>query len=115
MVGRLSGVVIDCPDPQALADIYEALLGASRTRDSAAWVISNLVSGQPWVSLQRTQDYRAPDWPGGDVPQQMHRDLLVDDLDEAEALVLALGGRLLDGSDEPIGFRVYADPVGHPF
>ena len=29
--------------------------------------------------------------------------------------MLALGGRLLDGSDKPIGYRVYADPVGHPF
>jgi predicted enzyme related to lactoylglutathione lyase len=45
----------------------------------------------------------------------MHLDILVDDLDAAEAQVLGLGGTLLDGSDKPIGFRVYADPVGHPF
>jgi hypothetical protein len=25
------------------------------------------------------------------------------------------GARVLDGSDRPIGYRVYADPVGHPF
>jgi hypothetical protein len=32
--------------------------------------------------------------------------VLVDDLDEAEPRVLALGATLLDGSDEPVGFRV---------
>lgn len=45
----------------------------------------------------------------------MHLDLLVDDLDQTEKRVLALGAALLDGSDKPIGYRVYADPVGHPF
>ncbi len=40
---------------------------------------------------------------------------MVADLDMAEAQVLALGATLLDGSDKPIGYRVYADPVGHPF
>ncbi len=45
----------------------------------------------------------------------MHADVLVDDLDVAEAEVLRLGATLLEGSDKRIGFRVYADPVGHPF
>lgn len=37
------------------------------------------------------------------------------DLDTAEARVIKLGATLLEGSDKPIGFRVYADPEGHPF
>ncbi len=45
----------------------------------------------------------------------MHLDVLVDNLDDAQPLVLALGARLLDGSDKPVGYRVYADPVEHPF
>ena len=45
----------------------------------------------------------------------MHVDVMVDDLDLAEPKVLALGATLLEGSDKPIGYRVYADPVGHPF
>jgi len=56
-----------------------------------------------------------PDWVTSSVPQQMHLDVLVQDLDVAEPSVLSLGATLLDGSDKPIGFRVYADPVGHPF
>jgi catechol 2,3-dioxygenase-like lactoylglutathione lyase family enzyme len=115
MIGRISGIVIDCPDPSALAGFYETLLGASRARDSAGWVVLDLGVGQPALSLQRSDRYHAPDWSSGEPPQQVHLDFLVNNLDEAEVQVLALGGRLLDGSDKPIGFRVYADPVGHPF
>jgi hypothetical protein len=45
----------------------------------------------------------------------MHVDVMVADLDVAEPQVLALGATLLDGSDKPVGYRVYAGPVGHPF
>ena len=71
--------------------------------------------GRPSFSLQRTERFRAPDWISGEPPQQIHLDILVDNLDHAEGQVLGLGGTLLDGSDKPIGYRVYADPVGHPF
>ena len=46
-------------------------------------------------------------------PQQFHLDIRVADIDAAEAQVLALGAARLP-STEP-GFRVYADPAGHPF
>ncbi len=114
MIASLSGIVIDCPDPAALAPFYEGLLGAHQSESSPEWVTLALPQG-PTISLQRTARYRAPDWSTGDPPQQLHLDFLVDNLDRAEELVLALGGRLLDGSDKPIGYRVYADPVGHPF
>jgi len=40
----------------------------------------------------------------------------VDSIDEAEPQVLALGATLLrGGGGGKAGFRVYADPVGHPF
>jgi catechol 2,3-dioxygenase-like lactoylglutathione lyase family enzyme len=115
MIGRLSGIVIDCPDPRALALFYEQLLGAERVEDSADWVTLDPRGGLPTVSLQRTDRFRAPRWDSGDPPQQLHLDVLVDNLDDAETSVLDLGGTLLDGSDKPVGYRVYADPVGHPF
>lgn len=43
----------------------------------------------------------------------MHLDVRVEDFDVAEPAVLALGATRT-GSEEP-GFRVYLDPVGHPF
>ncbi|MGW4507578.1 VOC family protein [Streptomyces sp. NPDC004436] len=67
------------------------------------------------LTLQRVEDFRAPRWRDPARPPQQHLDVMVTNLDTAEAQVLALGAKLLDGSDKPIGYRVYEDPVGHPF
>ncbi len=115
VIARISGLVIDCPDPQALAPFYETLLGTRRGQDTADWVTLISEDGGPTLSLQRVGTFRSPGWPCGDPPQQLHVDFLVEDLDVAEQRVLALGGRTLEGSDKPIGYRVYADPIGHPF
>ena len=114
MIGRLLCLVVDCPDPGALAAFYEQLLGYRRVEDDSEWV--TLASGDDLVlAFQRVERYVPPAWPDPSRPQQVHVDVLVEDLDEAEPKVLALGATLLEGSDKPIGFRVYADPVGHPF
>ena len=42
-----------------------------------------------------------------------HLDIRVADVDAAEPRVLQLGARRLPGGGGD--FRVYADPVGHPF
>ncbi|WP_241832665.1 VOC family protein [Amycolatopsis sp. CB00013] len=112
---KLAVVVVDCPDPQALAPFYEALLGVPRTGSGPDHVRITLGGDQPELALHRTDHFVRPDWKRGDPAQQLHLDLLVTDLDEAEREVLALGGHLLDGSDKPIGYRVYADRIGHPF
>jgi Glyoxalase-like domain len=55
-----------------------------------------------------------PRWPDPDHPQQEHLDIRVDDVDAAERAVVDLGAtRLPAGREE--GFRVFADPAGHPF
>lgn len=44
----------------------------------------------------------------------MHLDMLVDDLDAAEAAVINLGGT--KHPDQPgTSYRVFLDPAGHPF
>lgn len=108
-------MVIDCPDPRALARFYEDLLGLARTEDTSEWVTLGEIGSPPRIALQQSASYAAPAWGTSGVPQQLHLDVVVDDLDVAEPLVLARGARLLDGSDKPIGYRVYADPIGHPF
>jgi hypothetical protein len=65
------------------------------------------------LAFQRVQDYRPPRWPDAACPQQFHLDVEVADLDEAEVHVLGLGGRLLHVDTR--GWRVFADPAGHPF
>ena len=39
MIGRLHHVVIDCPDPQALAEFYSELIGLPITYTSEDWVV----------------------------------------------------------------------------
>jgi Glyoxalase-like domain len=65
------------------------------------------------IAFQRAPDHQPPQWPNPHRPQQLHLDVMVDDVDAAEARVLALGARRL--SDQDHSSRVYADPAGHPF
>jgi catechol-2,3-dioxygenase len=111
MIGRLSSVVFDCRDPHGLARFYSELLGLPVTRVDGDWV--DIGDGQARMSFQHAPDHQPPRWPDPAFPQQVHLDIRVSDIDAAEATVLALGAMRLP-STEP-GFRVYADPAGHPF
>lgn len=115
VIGTFDCLVIDCPDPRALADFYERLMGLERVEESDDWVTLGDAAQPTRIALQRVADFVPPDWHSLDAPQQMHLDVLVENLDVAQEAVLGLGAKLLDGSDKPIGYRVYADPVGHPF
>ncbi|MFF0739694.1 VOC family protein [Streptomyces sp. NPDC004111] len=115
MIGNLFATVIDCPDPDELAGFYAELLGLSRQEDTGEYAVLQNDAGVAVLAFQRVEDFRAPRWPDPARPSQMHLDVLVENLDVAEEQVLAQGATLLDGSDKPIGYRVYADPVGHPF
>ncbi|WP_345771706.1 VOC family protein [Geodermatophilus sabuli] len=113
MIGQLHSVVIDAPDAHALATFYAELLGmeVSRGEPGDEWVV---VTGQGYrLAFQQAPDLKPPDWPDPDRPQQFHLDIRVADVEEAEPKALALGARRLPG--EGGDFRVYADPVGHPF
>jgi catechol-2,3-dioxygenase len=116
-IAQLRAVVLDCPDPRALAEFYRALVGGDVTYADADWV--NLRDGgNVLLSFQRAPDYQAPAWPSVEQSQQFHIDVTVDDVDQAEPQVLALGARraeLQPGIDEDSNWRVYLDPVGHPF
>lgn len=115
VIARLHCLVLDCAEPEPLAAFYAQLLGMDRLDSTPDWVAIGDEATLPAILCQRVTEYRPPTWPSGAVPTQMHVDLLVDDLDHAEPRALALGATLLDGSDRPVGFRVYADPAGHPF
>ncbi|TNH25456.1 VOC family protein [Micromonospora orduensis] len=116
MVGQLRSVVIDCPDPRALASFYAELLGIPLAEGDSddEWVVLGGPPGhQPRLAFQRALNLRPPAWPDPERPQQFHIDVTVDDIEAAEKAALALGARRLPGEGE--GWRVYADPVGHPF
>ena len=75
------------------------------------------VDGEAMVAFQLAPNHVKPNWPDGE-PQQLHLDLYVDDIRSADEKALALGATLLSPVsqlDGEHGFRVYADPSGHPF
>src|SRR5690349_24464155 len=88
-IARFPAFVLDCPDAHVLATFYGALLDWPVSGD-AAWADIRADYGD-CISFQRVDAYVPPQWPGQDVPQQMHLDVVVDDLDEGEAAVLAPG------------------------
>ncbi|MFI8235478.1 VOC family protein [Streptomyces sp. NPDC085900] len=112
-IAKLGAVVLDCPDPRALAGFYAELLGGTVEADGD-WVDLTTPEGRA-LAFQASPGFVAPEWPAPDRSQQFHLDLTVEDLDTAEAGVLALGAKPLDADDRSRSFRVYADPAGHPF
>jgi hypothetical protein len=114
-IARLRAVVLDCPDPLGLAGFYRQLVGGEIDYDDEDWV--RLRDGADVrLSFQRAPDHQPPEWPNPDRPQQFHIDVTVDDVDEAERQVLAIGARKHElQPGEKQGWRVYLDPAGHPF
>ena len=114
MIGTLESLVIDCPDPRGLARLYSGLLGLEIVADDDGWAEIVAAGGdRPIIAFQQVQAYNPPQWPSQDVPQQMHLDVKVDDLDVGEAAVLELGATKTGAGTAT--FRVYRDPAGHPF
>ena len=120
MIAELQCVVLDCADPAELAAFYRGLLGGTVDRPDprwsldADWTTLHTPSGQV-LAFQRVADHRPPTWPDSTRPQQFHLDFGVADLDRAHGEVVALGAALLDAGPVERGWRVYADPAGHPF
>lgn len=108
-------VVFDASDIEAESAFWAGLLDGTVDRDEDWHTI--VVDGKPHMAVQLAPNHIRPEWPNGQ-PQQLHVDIYVDDLKQAEAKALGLGAVLLksaNGGDEEHGFRVYADPAGHPF
>jgi hypothetical protein len=112
-------VALDCPEPLVLADFYSRLtgldvepLGEFKPED-VEWI--ELLNGdRPTIAFQKVAAFVAPTWPEGPVPQQLHLDFYVADLDVGEQHALSLGATKADFQPGTT-FRVYRDPVGHPF
>jgi catechol 2,3-dioxygenase-like lactoylglutathione lyase family enzyme len=113
MNGSLSGIALECADPEALAGFYSRLTGWPIVYTSEDWCSIGESRDAPLhLSFQRAPGHRPPVWPDPASSMQFHLHFRVDDLDAGEDLVLAMGGTKLD---EQPGNRVFADPAGHPF
>lgn len=107
----VSGVTIDCVDPQRVARFWSALLGREPGPSQAGWVyLGHRGDPQPRLVFQPVPEPKA-----GKV--RIHLDVTVDDVDEAIELVTSLGGRTTGERhdyDEGV-VVVMADPEGHEF
>jgi predicted enzyme related to lactoylglutathione lyase len=97
-----------------LADFYAAVLGGLPTAEDDDWVVLTNQSG--WrLAFQQSPEYEPPQFPDPRGSQQFHLDIQVDDIEVAEAKVLAFGATRVRDAVEDGTFRVYRDPVGHTF
>jgi hypothetical protein len=112
-IARLAGVSLDCPDPPRLATFYSQLLELEVIVESEGFVA--LKSAGMYLTMQRVQEHRPPEWPEGGVPKQLHLELSVSDLDAAEAFAISVGATKAEPQPSPQSWRVLIDPVGHPF
>lgn len=110
-IGRLHHLILDCPDPRTLAAFYATLLGLPITYDSDDFVVVSLGGRFSGIAFQLSLDHVPPTFPDPHASQQMHLDVMVDDVAAAVPAVLAAGAVLLPGGDG----TVFADPAGHPF
>lgn len=108
---ELFAVTVDAPDASGLARFYADLLGLEITYDGPEGALA--AGGGSSLMFQNVAEFNPPNWPDPARPQQFHMDIMVDDLDTGEARVLELGAKRLEGGGKT--FRVFADPVGHPF
>ena len=67
MIGSFESIIVDCPDPRALARFYSELLGAE------------IVQYDPERAELVPPGNSPPRWPGQDVGQQLHIDVKPED------------------------------------
>jgi catechol 2,3-dioxygenase-like lactoylglutathione lyase family enzyme len=110
----LAAVVVDCRQAAPLAAFYQAAFGGEifRSGEGSAW----LRAGTLTVIFREVDGYQPPTWPSSEVPMQVHLDLWVDDLEQAEEQLRRLGAVTADPQPPgPGGLVVMRDPAGHLF
>lgn len=119
-VARFALFALDCPDPLELARFYSAITGwpvQGPTDTDPDWVELDPGGAGATLAFQQISEgeFTPPEWPGQARPQRGHVDFDVPDLDAGEAAVLALGATKHEVQPAPDSFRVFLDPIGHPF
>lgn len=121
-------VALDCQNAVELAQFYAQLTGlrietfGAGLDEKIGWIELRDEQDIAKLGFQEIENYVAPTWPAGNVPQQAHLDFAVKDLAQSESEVLKLGATKTEfqpGSPKndnySTEFIVYLDPAGHPF
>ena len=125
-------VVLDTEDARGLAEFYRQVFGFTyREGDEPPppgepdpkgedWLVLRNSDGGVGIAFQHVDKLPRSTWPDQTIPQMLHLDTSVPDVEELHRQhdrVLGLGGKLLydRSEDEQEPLFVYADPAGHPF
>lgn len=126
---QLLQTVLDTTDPRGLAEFYRELLGyryragdeppADGAPEEPDWLV--ITDGAQRLAFQQVDEFPPTNWPEPPgVPQQLHLDMAVADVEELErqrqrALALGASVRLDRSGDDDEPLYVFADPAGHLF
>ncbi|TYL45689.1 VOC family protein [Nocardioides sp. BGMRC 2183] len=113
-INKFLAFCIDTPDAARAARFYAALTGgeASEFPEYRYAAVEALGTS---LNFQTVADYRRPEWPGQEHPQQFHLDFGVPALEPAIAHAQALGATVAAEQPDGATWRVMIDPDGHPF
>jgi catechol 2,3-dioxygenase-like lactoylglutathione lyase family enzyme len=122
---RLSGPVLEGPDPVGLARFYEKLLGwdlvevegpAPDGPPDDGWARLMSPTGHLKIEFQWERNYVPPVWPSepGSPTMMMHLDIAVENLEAGVRWAVRLGARVAEHQPQS-DVRVMIDPAGHPF
>jgi hypothetical protein len=110
---RLGSVSLDCGDPVALGAFWAELLEGEVAFSSEEFV--GVKTDRVWLAAVLVPDYEPPTWPSPARAKQIHLDLAVDDLGQAEIVAVGLGAVRAAEQPAPDRYIVMLDPAGHPF
>ena len=122
VIGWIREIVLDSPDPWALAHFWARLLGGTPVQWYPGWVTLEPAPHGQRLSFQgiRTREGQAA---APRAAPLVHFDVLVGDLAAAHERVIRSGATFTGEhvspkpgpTGEPVAWRVYRDPAGHPF
>jgi catechol 2,3-dioxygenase-like lactoylglutathione lyase family enzyme len=111
-IASLSAVILDCPDPAALAEFYRKVTGwevASATEE----YVYLAGGGEIRLGFQLVAEHPWAGWPAD--TKQFHLDFAVADVAEAERELLAAGASRPEFQPGGDKWLVLVDPAGHAF
>ena len=109
----VSAIVLDTDDLSGMAAFYGELLGWKTVSNEDDWISLRGDDGVG-IDFQLAPNHRPPTWPSNEIPQQLHIDFHVTDLEESARFAESLGARRVKGAGGK-SFIVLLDPSGHPF
>ena len=122
VIGWIREIVLDSPDPWALAHFWARLLGGTPVQWYPGWVTLEPAPHGQRLSFQgiRTREGQAA---APRAAPLVHFDVLVGDLAAAHERVVRSGATFTGEhvspkpgpAGEAVAWRVYRDPAGHPF